>query len=62
MRNTTRAYNSGRRGVNLHAVGTCKGISVCGMITMSKKDALWTLCQVRRASLRFDSRFTGVRK
>lgn len=62
MRGTISAYKKYRQGANLHTSGTCKGIAVCGMITMSKKDALWTLCQVRRASLRFDSRFTGVRK
>lgn len=50
MRGTLRTQKNDRRGLNLHSVGTCKGIMTCGMIIMSKKDALRTQKNVRRAS------------
>ena len=51
MRGTLRTQKNDHRGLNLHSVGTCKGIMTCGMIIMSKKDALRTLRNVRRASV-----------
>ena len=46
MRGHAIGTKNDRRDLNLHTVGTCKGITTCGMITMSKKDALRTLYEI----------------